>query len=140
MVCNISAEAKYIYLMASDPSDGGQIHLFDGFRPLRRDQIHLFDSFRPLRRVKKIVLACSAFFHRSLYCRAKFPCSFRQTWRLVSNSFNCLALSDDNSANLQHYFEKRNITESFFCGEPCAMSCFQWHADVADATDFRRYL
>jgi hypothetical protein len=51
-------------------------------------------------------------------CRAKFPCSFRQTWRLVSNSFNSLALSDDNSANLQHYFEKRNITESFFCGEP----------------------
>ena len=47
-------------------------------------------------------------------CRSKFPCSFRQTWRLVSNSFNCLALSDDNSANLQHYFEKKNRRHYFF--------------------------
>jgi hypothetical protein len=132
MVCNISAEAKYIYLMASDPSDGTKYIYLTVSDPSEGAKyiyltvsdpsdgtkfIYLIVS-APSGRVKKIVLACSAFFHRSLICRSKFPCSFRQTWRLVSNSFNYLALSDDNTANLQHYFEKRNITGRFFCGEP----------------------
>ena len=109
MVCNISAEAKYIYLMASDPSDGtkyiylmvsapsdGTKYIYltvsapsDGTKyiylivsdPSDGTKYIYFDGFRPLRRLKKIVLAGSAFFHRSLFCRAKFPCSFRQTWR-----------------------------------------------------------
>ena len=37
-----------------------------GFRPLRQGQIHLFDGFRPLRRVKYIYLTVSAVFLRYL--------------------------------------------------------------------------
>ena len=97
MVCNISAEAKYIYLIASDPSDGtkyiyltasdpsdGTKYIYltvsdpsDGTKYIYLTVSDPSDGtkyiYLPLRRVKKIVLACSAFFHRSLICRSKFP-------------------------------------------------------------------
>ena len=142
MVCNISAEAKYIYLMASDPSDGTKYIYLTASDPSDGTKYIYLTVSDPSDGAKYIYLMVSdpsdgtkyiylmvsnpsdgskrsfwlvqhSFIDHS-FAALNSPCSFRQTWRLVSNSFNCLALSDDNSANLQHYFEKRYITESFF--------------------------
>ena len=146
MVCNISAEAKYIYLMASAPSDGTKyIYLMvsdpsDGNKyiyltvsdPSEGAKYIYLTVSDPSDGTKYIYLTVSdpsdgskrSFwlvqhsFIDLFFAALNSPAPFDRLGGVVSNSFNCLALSDDNSANLQHYFEKRNITESFFCGEP----------------------
>ena len=142
MVCNISAEAKYIYLMASDPSDGTKYIYLTASDPSDGTKYIYLTVSDPSEGAKYIYLTVSdpsdgtkyiylivsapsdeskrsfwlvqhSFIDHS-FAALNSPAPFDRLGGVVSNSFNCLALSDDNSANLQHYFEKRNITERFF--------------------------
>ena len=142
MVCNIYAESKYIYLMASDPSDGTKYIYLMVFDPSDGNKYIYLTVSDPSEGAKYIYLTVSdpsdgtkyiyltvsdpsdgskrSFwlvqhsFIDLFFAALNSPAPFDRLGGVVSNSFNCLALSDDNSANLQHYFEKRNITESFF--------------------------
>ena len=142
MVCNISAEAKYIYLMASDPSDGTKyIYLTasdpsDGAKyiyltvsdPSDGDKYIYLMVSDPSDGAKYIYLMVSkpsdgskrsfwlvqhSFIDHS-FAALNSPAPFDRLGGVVSNSFICLALSDDNSANLQHYFEKKEWMRDFF--------------------------